>query len=109
MITKLATFRGVSPDGEPLIRIFHPGDLQKIAGTIMPEVQNWLSCYKSENNKVAILVNALGASEYFGQNINGDIFPEDALIHDCRNHGAHNILLMTSRVRLFPRMDIGPS
>jgi hypothetical protein len=42
--------------------------------------------YKPSSDKIAVLVNAMGSSEYWGQNVNGDIFPEAALIHDCRNH-----------------------
>ena len=87
MLTKLATFRGVSSTGEPLNRIFRPGDsIEKLAGTMMPEIQQWLATYVPDSNKVAVLVNALGASEYWGQNVNGDVFYEDALVHDCRNH-----------------------
>lgn len=87
MLTKLATFRGVSSEGEPLARIFRPGDsITKIAGEMMPKIREWLSSYKTDPNKIAVLVNAMGASEYWGQNVNGDIFPENALVHDCRNH-----------------------
>jgi hypothetical protein len=52
----------------------------------MQPIQDWLGTYKSDARKIAILVNALGASEFWGQNVNGDIFPEGALIHDCRCH-----------------------
>jgi len=87
MITKLATFRGVSPEGEPLVRLFEPGGrLIKEAGPIMPQIRQWMASYKPEDNKIAVLVNAMGASEYWGQNVNGDVFPERSLIHDCRNH-----------------------
>lgn len=84
---KLATFRGRSDEGEPLVQVFHPGDsLRKVAAAMMPEIQTWISSYRSDPGKVAILVNALGASEFWGQNINGDIFPEGALVHDCGKH-----------------------
>ena len=53
---------------------------------MMPAIQEWLGAYKSDPEKVAVLVNAMGASEFWGQNINGDIFPESALVHDCRKH-----------------------
>jgi hypothetical protein len=87
MLTKLATFRGVSRDGEPLVRLFRPGDsLTKTAGSLMPEIQAWLRKYRPGPDDLCVLVNAMGASEYWGQNINGDIFYEDALVHDCRNH-----------------------
>jgi hypothetical protein len=84
---KLATFRGVSEEGEPLVRLFDPGvSLVKQAGEMMPQVREWLDAYQPDPNKIAILVNALGASEYWGQNVNGDVFPESALLHDCNNH-----------------------
>jgi len=88
MITKLATFRGVSPQGEPLVKLFRPGDpLVKTAGEMMPDIQDWMRTHKSDKENVAVLVNAMGASEFWGQNINGDIFPWSGLNHDCRNHG----------------------
>jgi hypothetical protein len=87
MLTKVATFRGVSPQGEPLVQVFSKAPaFIKTAGTLMPEIQQWAAGYKPEEDKVAILVNALGASEYWGQNVNSDIFPEASLIHDCRTH-----------------------
>lgn len=89
MLTKLATFRGVSVEGEPLVRLFEPhmrGGFAKVAGPIMPQIKQWVSGYIPDPQKIAVLVNAMGASEYWGQNVNGDIFPEKGLIHDCRNH-----------------------
>jgi len=87
MITKLATFRGVSPNGDPLVQLFRPeGGVLKLAGTIRPEIQKWMDSYQPDPNELVLLVNAMGASEFWGQNINGDIFFEDALLHDCRKH-----------------------
>lgn len=87
MITKLATFRGVSSTGEPLVRLFEPASaMVKEAGYLMPPVKDWLNGYQRNDGKLVVLVNALGASEYYGANVNGDDFPEAALIHDCRNH-----------------------
>jgi len=84
---KLATFRGTSPDGDPLARVFHKGDsIKKVAGVFMPEIQDWLKGYVVDPNQIAVLVNAMGASEFWGQNVNGDVFPHAALIHDCRRH-----------------------
>lgn len=84
---KLATFSGITPKGDPLVQLFRQGDeIRKVAGALMPSIQDWLSTYKSDKDKIALLVNALGASEYWGQNVNGDIFPESALVHDCNNH-----------------------
>jgi hypothetical protein len=87
MLTKLATFEGISKRGEPLVHLFTSGSsFEKTAGVLMPEISQWASSYTPEEDKIAVLVNAMGASEYWGQNVNGDIFPETALIHDCGNH-----------------------
>jgi hypothetical protein len=87
VITKLATFRGISQQGDPLNWLFRPDDgLEKVAGVLMPGIQQWLRSYTKKPEELVVLVNAMGASEYWGQNINGDIFFEDALLHDCRQH-----------------------
>jgi hypothetical protein len=87
MLTKLATFSGVSDAGEPLNRVFNPGDpIEKVAGRMLPEVWEWLRTYKPDPNKIVVLVNALGAAEYWGQNANGDRFGLAGLTHDCANH-----------------------
>ena len=87
MITKLATFSGVSDSGEPLVRPFpQGGSISKYAGHMMPEIRDWLSTYKSDKENVAVLISALGASEYWGQNSNGDHFRWGPLTHDCRGH-----------------------
>ena len=85
MLTKLSTFRGVSPSGEPLVRLFKQGDsIQKVAAGYQPEVQDFLSTYTSDKKKIALLVNAMGGSEYWGQNVNGDVYPWAAIAHDNR-------------------------
>lgn len=40
-----------------------------------------------------MLIDALGAGEYWGQNVNGDIFPEAALEHDGPDYGARTFEL----------------
>jgi len=91
MITKLATFKGTAPDGEPLVCLFEPQiTMVKEAKHLMPPVQEWLNGYQKDPNKLAVLVNALGASEYYGANVNGDDFPEASLVHDCRLHSGQS-------------------
>jgi hypothetical protein len=53
----------------------------KTAAPLLPSVSDLLKRIKPSPRKIYILVNALGASEYWGGNINGDAFPEAALIH----------------------------
>lgn len=100
MITKVATFRGVSDSGEPLVRLFRPEDgLEKYAANIHPQIQAWLSNYKPDPNLIVVLVNALGAGEYYGQNVNGDYFSWEALSHSCDDScaAAHPIDSFTNK------------
>lgn len=83
MLVKVAKFNGTSDSGEKLVQAFLPGDsIEKLAGAMHPQIQAWLSNYKPAENELAVLVNAMGASEYYGSNSNGDIFYEEALSHD---------------------------
>jgi hypothetical protein len=67
---------------------------------MMPEIQEWLGAYQPQEGKLAILVNALGASEFWGQNVNGDVFPEKALLHNCNHHPSeqHSIDDFTGKI-----------
>lgn len=51
------------------------------------------SITKAERAKSAfVLVNALGAGEYFGSNINADYFPWDVLTHEGKDYGYKTFL-----------------
>ena len=90
MIIKVCQFQAHQPSGERLIQVFQPGDMEKAASffgmgktaaPLLPSVRDLLERLKPSPNKIYLLVNALGASEYWSSNINGDAFPEAALIH----------------------------
>ena len=90
MIVKVCQYQAHQPSGERLIQVFQPGDMEKAAAffgmgktaaPLLPSVRDLLERLKPSPNKIYLLVNALGASEYWGGNINGDAFPEAALIH----------------------------
>ena len=49
--------------------------------TLLPEVVTYIAGLQPVNDAQYVLVNAMGAGEYWGANINGDHFPESALIH----------------------------
>jgi hypothetical protein len=53
----------------------------EISDKLHPRIQDFVRAFKPTRNGVYVLVNALGASEYWGSNANGDAFPEKALIH----------------------------
>lgn len=63
------------------------GDMEKTAfstemrSKLHPAVQDFVKAVRPTPSGIYVLVNALGAGEYWGSNVNGDFFPEKALIH----------------------------
>lgn len=78
---KLITLPGVSDTGDILIQAILPGaPLVKTASAALhPEIQQYMAGLKSRPDKLYVLVNALGAGEWYGSNINGDYFEEREL------------------------------
>jgi len=60
------------------IELIHPGVLTKTAG-MSDELDKFIKLLKIEPNKIYILVNALGAGEYYSSNKNGDYISENIL------------------------------
>jgi hypothetical protein len=60
------------------IKVIHPGVMEKTA-EYDPELIEYVHDLKPKEGSYFLLVNALGAGEYYGSNRNGDYFPEDAL------------------------------
>jgi hypothetical protein len=76
---KLITVSG-SDDSRLFSEIIRPGaPLVKEASVVHPDVQKCISGLKSTPGKIYILVNAMGAGEYYGSNFNGDFFEEKEL------------------------------
>ena len=48
---------------------------------LMPSVSKYIASLRPQQDAQYVLLNAMGAGEYWGSNINGDYFPEAALIH----------------------------
>ncbi len=81
---KLITFPGVSSTGEPLVQALFAdtGDGKvKVASysRLNPDIQKYVDSYKPKPGKLCVLVNALGAGEYYGSNCNADYFEEAEL------------------------------
>lgn len=60
------------------ISLIHPGVLEK-TGSYEPELQEFLKKLMPEPSRYFLLVNALGAGEFYGSNRNGDYFSEPTL------------------------------
>lgn len=61
------------------ISLIHPGILEKTA-SYEPELQEFLQNLMPDPTRYFLLVNALGAGEFYGSNRNGDYFSEPALM-----------------------------
>jgi hypothetical protein len=83
-VIKVAFFHGEDEYGPRVIPLFGPADpvFEKTAApTLLPEVAKYIAGLRPQNDSQYVLLNAMGASEWWGSNINGDAFTEASLIH----------------------------
>lgn len=81
---KQSHFAGETEHGPSAIPLFGKADsvFEKTAApNLLPEVVQYISVLKPRSDSQYVLVNAMGAGEYYGSNINGDYFTEECLIH----------------------------
>lgn len=81
---KVSLFHGSEEYGPAAIPLFGLADgyFEKTASaTLLPEVSNYIAQLRPRNDSQYVLVNAMGAGEYYGSNVNGDRFAEAALVH----------------------------
>jgi hypothetical protein len=85
---KLSTFLAESEQGYSAVPLFGAADsvFEKTASvSLLPEVLYYINGLKPKPGSQYVLVNAMGAGEYYGSNINGDFFEESGLIHTPPN------------------------
>lgn len=81
---KVAFFQGADESGQHVFPLFGPSDsvFEKTAAPVLlPEVSRYISTLRPRNDAQYVLLNAMGAVEWWGSNINGDAFREISLIH----------------------------
>ena len=81
---KVAYYSGVGPAGVAVLPLFGPADkeFEKTASSqLLPEVSKYITTLKPRKDAQYVLLNAMGAGEWWGSNVNGDFFPEASLIH----------------------------
>jgi hypothetical protein len=59
----------------------------KLATEIHPAIAKYIASAKKIPGKSQLLIDAMGAGEWWGSNRNGDFFPEDQLGHRGRDYG----------------------
>jgi intein/homing endonuclease len=98
---KVAFFQGEDARGLHALPLFGPADrvFEKTAAPLLlPEVSRYIASLRPRPDAQYVLLNAMGAGEYWGSNINGDHFPEAALIH-APNEWTGNPLLDKEKAR----------
>jgi len=80
---KEALFSGDGEYGQTVFPLHGRGSaaFEKTASLILPDVARYIENLRPQAGSQYVLVNALGAGEYYGSNVNGDYFPEAGLIH----------------------------
>ena len=83
--------------------------MAKIAGEIHPEISAFLRNLRPDPNYQYVLMTPMGAYEYWGMNVNGDVFPEISLSynHHTRTDAAQ-VALELERRWLMPHGKILP-
>ncbi len=81
---KVAFFQGVDDSGPRVIPLFSPADAvfeKTAAPKLLPDVAKYIAGLKPSSDSQYVLLNAMGAVEWWGSNVNGDGFTEASLIH----------------------------
>jgi hypothetical protein len=86
MLTKQVVFHSRASNGERVIQPLTGEGLEKTASAefrshLHPKIQEFVHAVRPTRHGIYVLVNALGAGEFWGSNVNGDFFPEAALVH----------------------------
>ena len=92
---KVSTFQAETEFGPSAIPLFGAAEnvFEKVAAHgLLPDVVRYIEGLKPQKGSQYVLVNAMGASEFFGSNINGDAFPEASLIHSPDNWTGNPVL-----------------
>lgn len=55
--------------------------VDKMRSRLHPKIKDFVGAVRPSASGIYVLVNALGAGEYWGSNINGDLFNEKSLVH----------------------------
>lgn len=82
MMDKILDFDPIDKFGEPTVKVLgQQTDNVKLASSdaYAPEIREFIQSLKPVVGKLYALINAMGATEYFSCNRNGDAFYEDAL------------------------------
>ena len=66
--------------------------IEKVAGELHPKLKKFIASIKPDPKFQYVLMTPMGAFEYWGMNVNGDIFPEKALAHCYRDNNPEAVM-----------------
>lgn len=93
---KLITFPGQDESSNVFVQAVGPsvrGSFEKTAGaSLHPSISNYLDNLEPSSTKLHVLINALGAGEFYGSNVNGDYFEESELTKESSEAGHKTFL-----------------
>ncbi|HSG29253.1 MAG TPA: hypothetical protein VLA34_12290, partial [Candidatus Krumholzibacterium sp.] len=78
------------------------GGLEKIAGEMHPEVVRYMRELRPDPAFQYVLMTPMGAFEYWGMNVNGDVFPEISLSFDMYKDDPVRVMKMLEEKWLLP-------
>lgn len=78
---KLLTFPGHDEEGNVFVQAINPNEglVKEASATLHSGIKDYIGGLEPDQEHLYVLVNALGAGEYYGSNINGDYFEEAEL------------------------------
>jgi len=76
--------------------------MTKVAGNLDPKLQAFIRSIKPDPKYQYVLMTPMGAHEFWGMNVNGDIFPEISLGHDYLTDNPQKVIDELERRYLKP-------
>lgn len=101
---KVSFFSSEGAGGPRAVPLFSPAErvLEKTGSPVlMPAVTRYIESLRPRQDAQYVLLNAMGAGEYWGSNVNGDYFPEEALVH-APDDWSGNPLLDSIKAKSWP-------
>jgi hypothetical protein len=87
---KFTTFSTHDNEGHSLVHVIH-GDVLEKSASYKKDVEDFVHTFEKKADHTYLLVNAMTSGDYYGENLNGDYFPDDQLqrYHKTFEKNAH--------------------
>lgn len=87
---KFTTFSTHDNEGHSLVHVIH-GDVLEKSASYKKDVEDFVHTFEKKAEHTYLLVNAMTSGDYYGENLNGDYFPDEQLkqYHKTFEKNAH--------------------